>query len=174
MTMVKIMGEPSLLEKSKPVEKFDTELANLIKRLTATMQQKGGVGIAAPQIGINQRVMMFGFDKNDRYPNEQPIPFTVLVNPTYQPLSDEKVHGWEGCLSVPGMRGLVPRYQHIRYQGFDQTGQPIERTAEGFHARVVQHEIDHLDGILFPFRIENLNDFGYEKVLLEKIVTGKI
>ncbi len=162
---VKLMGDPTLTEESIPVTEFDETLHLLIKDLKETMIKKGGVGIAAPQIGINKRVILFGFDKNERYPTEAPVPFTVLINPEYKILSDKLIFGWEGCLSVPGLRGLVPRYESIQYQGYDMDGNLIERTAEGFHARIIQHEVDHLDGILFPFRIEDLRDFGYEEAI---------
>lgn len=166
---VKIMGEPEFIQKSQPVTEFDASLQQLIQNLTDTMAAEGGVGIAAPQIGVNKRVMLIGFDKNDRYPYLEPVPFTVLVNPEYQPLSDELVDGWEGCLSVPGLRGLVPRYRHIRYRGYDEKGNLIERTVSDVHARIVQHELDHLDGRLFPSRIKNFANFGFESVLLGKI-----
>lgn len=133
-----------------------------------TMTEKGGVGIAAPQIGCNLRVIMFGFEKSIRYPNELPVPFTILINPVIEILSDEMVDGWEGCLSVPGLRGLVPRYEKIKYSGFDLEKNPIERIVDGFHARVVQHECDHIDGILFPLRIKDMRHFGFEDEIIKK------
>ena len=160
------MGSESLLEKSKPVTQFDDSLLELIEKLKIAMYAEGGVGIAAPQIGINKRVIVFGFEKNERYPNEDPIPFTVLINPEYEALSTEMTDDWEGCLSVPGMRGLVPRFNKISYQGFDANQNIIKRTVDGFHARVIQHEVDHLDGILYPFRIKDLKYFGFEEALL--------
>ena len=130
-----------------------------------TMLEEGGVGIAAPQIGCNKRVIIFGFEENSRYPNEKSVPFTILINPAYKILSNEMVDAWEGCLSVPGLRGLVPRYNQIEYSGYDPEGNLITRIAEGFHARVVQHEYDHLDGILFPQRLKDLKYFGFEDEL---------
>jgi peptide deformylase len=129
------------------------------------MKQEGGVGIAAPQIGVNKRMVIFGFESSARYPNEKPVPFTVLINPVIEYLSDETADGWEGCLSVPGLRGLVPRFRHIRYSGFDLEGNAFTREADGFHARIVQHECDHLDGILFPQRIKDMRFFGFEDEL---------
>ena len=145
------------------------ELYDLIQDMRDTMHEKGGVGIAAPQIGCNKRVIMFGFDTNPRYPHELPVPFTVLINPEIEALTEETVDGWEGCLSVPGLRGLVPRLTKIKYKGFDEEGKIIERIAEGFHARMVQHETDHIDGILYPSRINDLRNFGFEEMLLDKI-----
>jgi peptide deformylase len=160
------MGNKQLATPSLVVTEFRTkELAELLDNMLDTMKAKGGVGIAAPQIGINLRVVMFGFEKSERYPNEAPVPFTILINPTIEPLTDERVDGWEGCLSVPGLRGLVPRYKKIRYSGYDIEGTPFTREAEGFHARIVQHECDHLDGILFPQRIKDLRHFGFEDEL---------
>jgi peptide deformylase len=130
-----------------------------------TMRHLSGAGIAAPQIGVSARVVIFELKDNPRYPHIAPVPYTVLVNPTLTLLGEEQAEGWEGCLSVPGMRGLVPRFTRLRYQGFDVVGAPIDRTVEGFHARVVQHEVDHLDGILFPQRVRNLRDFGFEDAL---------
>jgi peptide deformylase len=129
------------------------------------MQALSGAGLAAPQIGVQQRLVIFGFTSSPRYPNAEPVPFTILINPVITPLSDATEEGWEGCLSVPGMRGLVPRFTWLRYQGFDQYGQPIDRTVRDFHARVVQHECDHLDGILYPTRIRDLRNFGFADVL---------
>lgn len=162
------MGNKLLAAPSLPVLNFSTkELSELVSDMQDTMVVKGGVGIAAPQIGCNLRVIMFGFENNPRYPNEKPIPFTVLINPAFEILTDEMADGWEGCLSVPGLRGLVSRHKKIYYNGFDIDGKPISRIAEGFHARVVQHECDHLDGILFPQRLKNLdsNYFGFEDEL---------
>lgn len=163
-----LMGTPSLLQPSSPIECFDRALIELINELKFMKEQKGGVGIAAPQIGENKRIIFFGFEKNIRYPNEEPIPFTTLVNPEYEVLSNTLIPGWEGCLSVPNLRGLVDRYQKIRYWGYDEKGVRIERIAENFHARVIQHEVDHLDGILFPFKVKNLANFGFETALIER------
>jgi peptide deformylase len=160
------MGDPRLLEKSQPVERFDTpELHALVQDLEDTMKAMNGAGIAAPQIAVNRRVVIFGGFKSPRYPDADEVPYTVLVNPVLEPLADEMEDGWEGCLSVPGMRGVVPRYTRLRYRGFDQYGKPIDRAVSGFHARVVQHECDHLDGILYPMRIRDLRDFGFADVL---------
>jgi peptide deformylase len=130
-----------------------------------TMRHLSGAGIAAPQIGVSARVVIFELKDNPRYPHIAAVPYTVLINPTLTVLGEEQQEGWEGCLSVPGMRGLVPRFTRLRYQGFDAAGAPIDRTVEGFHARVVQHEVDHLDGILFPQRVRDLRDFGFEDAL---------
>jgi peptide deformylase len=130
-----------------------------------TMAAKNGAGLAAPQIGVGQRVVIFGVESNPRYPDAEPVPFTVLVNPKLVMLTREIEEDWEGCLSVPGMRGVVPRYTKLRYSGFDIEGNPIERIAEGFHARVVQHECDHLDGILYPQRMTDLTRFGFNEEL---------
>lgn len=160
------MGDPRLLHKSRPVERFDTpELHALVQDLEDTMRAMNGAGIAAPQIAVNQRVVIFGGFKSPRYPDADEVPYTVLVNPVLEPQSETMEDGWEGCLSVPGMRGVVPRYTRLRYRGFDQYGKPIDRTVDGFHARVVQHECDHLDGILYPMRIRDLRDFGFVDVL---------
>ena len=160
------MGETGLLEKSSLVEQFDTpELDQLITDMWDTMAAEDGAGLAAPQIGVNLRVVIFGFENNPRYPDAESVPQTILINPTIVESSDQMEEGWEGCLSVPGMRGLVPRYTEIRYSGFDQKGNPIERVASDFHARVVQHECDHLDGILYPFRIEDMRYFGFRHEL---------
>lgn len=164
------MGNSQLATSSLPIEDFqDARLSQIIEDMQDTMQAKNGVGIAAPQIGYNLRIMLFGFESNPRYPNEKPVPMTILINPKIEFLSDEMVDGWEGCLSVPGLRGLVPRHQHIRYQGYDIKGQPINRIAEGFHARVVQHEYDHLEGILYPLRIKDMQYFGFEDELKSRI-----
>jgi peptide deformylase len=160
------MGDPRLLRVAKPVEAFGTsELHALIADMFETMEAAGGVGLAAPQIGVDLQLAIFGFDQSDRYPDAPPVPRTILLNPTITPLSEEKEEGWEGCLSVPGMRGVVERYSRIRYAGYDPAGVPIERIAEGFHARVVQHECDHLIGILYPMRITDFTRFGFNDVL---------
>ena len=160
------MGDPRLLQVSAPVTGFGTpELEQLLQDLKDTMAAQNGAGIAAPQIGVLQRVVIFGFEHNERYPDAQPVPFTVLCNPVIEPLSEALEDGWEGCLSVPGMRGVVPRWRDIRYAGYDENGQRFEREVTGFHARVVQHECDHLDGILYPRRILDLTQFGFTDVL---------
>lgn len=160
------MGDPLLLQKAAPVETFDTpELHALIQDMHDTMTHMEGAGIAAPQIGVSLRVVIFGVDSNPRYPDAEQVPYTVLINPVLNPVGEAVEDGWEGCLSVPGMRGIVPRYQRLHYTGFDQYGKPIDRLVSGFHARVVQHETDHLDGILYPMRITNLANFGYTDVL---------
>lgn len=160
------MGEPILLEVANPVDQFDTpELHALIQDMQDTMASLNGAGLAAPQIGVGLQVVIFGFEKNQRYPDADEVPFTVLLNPQLILLSDEQEDGWEGCLSVPGMRGMVPRYANLRYQGVDQYGTAIDRTVSGFHARVVQHECDHLQGILYPMRIKDFRLFGFTDVL---------
>jgi peptide deformylase len=160
------MGDPRLLALSEPVTAFGTpELANLLADMQDTMRDLNGAGLAAPQIGVGLRVVIFGFEQNQRYPDEESIPFTVLINPVLTPIGDGLEEGWEGCLSVPGMRGLVPRYRELRYTGFDAAGAPIDRTVKDFHARVVQHEVDHLDGILYPRRIRDLTQFGFNEAL---------
>jgi peptide deformylase len=160
------MGHPILREKSKPVEKLGSpELKQLVGEMKETMAAKNGAGLAAPQIGVLQRVVIFGVSKNPRYPDAEEVPFTVLVNPKLQMLTREVEEDWEGCLSVPGMRGVVPRYTKLRYTGFDEDGNPIDRVAEGFHARVVQHECDHLDGILYPQRMTDMSRFGFNEEL---------
>jgi len=159
------MGEPLLQTVAAPVTRFDAELLALIADMDDTMRALNGAGIAAPQIGVSARVVIFELNDNPRYPHITPVPYTVLVNPLVTPLTAEQDEGWEGCLSVPGMRGLVPRYRRLLYRGFDQYGAQIERTVEGFHARVVQHEVDHLDGVLFPQRVRDLRDFGFEDAL---------
>ena len=156
------MGEPSLLERSLEVEDFNTEgLEQLLQNMWDTMAAENGAGLAAPQIGINSRVVVFGYQENPRYPDAPDVPETVLINPVITPIGDETEPGWEGCLSVPGMRGLVSRYRQIRYQGYDQYGNAIDRSVSDFHARVVQHECDHLDGILYPQKIADLRNFGF-------------
>ena len=160
------MGDPRLLEVAKPVAVFGTpELESLLRDMRDTMQDLNGAGLAAPQIGVGLRVVIFGIEANPRYPDADPVPFTVLINPQLTPIGDEIEEGWEGCLSVPGMRGLVPRYRQLRYSGVDARGQPIDRTVDDFHARVVQHEVDHLDGILYPRRIRDLTQFGFTEAL---------
>ena len=160
------MGDPGLLEVAEPVRQFDTpELHALVEDLVDTMRAEDGAGLAAPQIGVGFRVVVFGFDCNPRYPDAEAVPQTVLVNPSIEPLSEHREDGWEGCLSVPGLRGMVPRYTRIRYSGLDQFGSPIEREAGDFHARVVQHECDHLDGILYPQRMTDMRQFGFVQAL---------
>ena len=160
------MGEPVLLQKAVPVTQFDTpELHALIKDMEDTMAHLNGAGIAAPQIGVSLRVVIFGVGHNPRYPDAEQVPYTVLINPQLTPIGEELEDGWEGCLSVPGMRGVVPRYQRLHYTGFDQYGNLIDRLVSSFHARVVQHECDHLDGILYPMRIRDLAQFGFTDVL---------
>jgi peptide deformylase len=160
------MGDPRLLTPAQPVEDFAApELAQLIADMVDTMRALNGAGLAAPQIGVGLQVVMFEVTTNPRYPDAESVPFTVLVNPVLTPLSDALEEGWEGCLSVPGMRGLVPRHSALRYQGFDATGQTLERSVSGFHARVVQHEVDHLHGILYPMRIRDLRHFGFTETL---------
>ena len=160
------MGHPVLREKAKAVDKTGTaELRALVADMKETMAAKNGAGLAAPQIGVSQRVVIFGVDKNPRYPDAEEVPFTVLVNPKLTMLTREVESDWEGCLSVPGMRGVVPRYKKLRYTGTDEEGNPIDRVAEGFHARVVQHECDHLDGILYPQRMQDMSTFGFTKEL---------
>ncbi len=161
------MGDPRLLRHARPVERFNTaELRALVRDLNDTMVHANGAGLAAPQIGVDLQVVIFGSDQpNPRYPDAPVVPRTVLVNPVITPLSDEEEDGWEGCLSVPGLRGVVPRWRRIRYTGFDETGQPLDRVAEGFHARVVQHECDHLWGKLYPMRVRDFSRFGFTEVL---------
>lgn len=160
------MGDPILLQKAAPVTAFDTtELHALIQDMQDTMQHMNGAGIAAPQIGVSLRVVIFGVGSNPRYPDAEQVPYTVLINPTLNPVGEAQEDGWEGCLSVPGFRGVVPRYQRLHYTGFDQYGNAIDRLVSGFHARVVQHECDHLDGILYPMRIQDLTKFGFTDVL---------
>lgn len=160
------MGDPRLYQVAKPVERFGTpELAALIADMHDTMEAHDGAGLAAPQIGVGLQVVIFGVRRNPRYPDAEEVPYTVLVNPTLSKVDEEMEEGWEGCLSVPGLRGLVPRYRRLRYQGFDAQGRPIDRTVEGFHARVVQHEVDHLYGILYPMRMRDLRKLGFTDVL---------
>jgi peptide deformylase len=169
------MGDPRLLVVSEPVTDLaDPALATLIADMFETMHAANGAGLAAPQIGVPLRLVIFGDADagavNPRYPDAPPIPQTVVVNPVLQPLDAEMEEGWEGCLSVPGMRGVVPRYRRLRYTGIDPSGQPIDRTVEGFHARVVQHECDHLDGILYPMRVRDFSRFGFTDVLFPELV----
>jgi peptide deformylase len=160
------MGDPRLLAVSAPVTEFGTpELKQLIVDMQDTMHHLTGAGLAAPQIGVSLRVVMFGVDHNPRYPDAEEVPFTVLINPVLTPVGETVEEGWEGCLSVPGMRGLVPRWRELRYSGRDADGHPIDRLVQDFHARVVQHEVDHLDGILYPRRIRDLSMFGFTEVL---------
>jgi peptide deformylase len=164
------MGDPRLLRIAKPVTAFDTpELHGLIADMFDTMQVAHGVGLAAPQIGVDLALVIFGFAESERYPEAPPVPRTILLNPVIDALGPEEEDGWEGCLSVPGMRGVVPRATRIRYQGLDPRGQPIDRVAEGFHARVVQHECDHLVGKLYPMRIRDFTRFGYTSVLFPEL-----
>ncbi len=160
------MGDPRLLSVAAAVERFEShELSALLADMRDTMDHLNGAGLAAPQIGVGLRVAIFGVKRNPRYPGVEEVPDTVLINPVIAPLSEELEDGWEGCLSVPGMRGLVPRYRRLRYSGFDERGRPFERVVEGFHARVVQHECDHLDGILYPMRIRDFGKFGFIEAL---------
>ncbi len=165
------MGDPRLLRVAPPVTQFDTdELHLLITDMLDTMRAANGAGLAAPQIGVNLQLVIFGTDApNPRYPDAPVVPRTVLINPVITPLGDTEEEDWEGCLSVPGLRGVVPRWSHIQYTGFDQYGDPINRTVEGFHARVVQHECDHLDGKLYPMRVRDFRQFGYTDVLFPGI-----
>jgi peptide deformylase len=160
------MGDPRLLRVAPPVTAFDTpELHALIADMFDTMAAANGAGLAAPQIGVDLQLVIFGFQKNERYPDAPPVPMTVLINPVITPLTDEIADGWEGCLSVPGLRGVVPRHNRVRYTGFDAQGRPIDREAEGFHARVVQHECDHLIGRLYPTRMTDMTRLGFTSVL---------
>lgn len=166
------MGDPRLLRQAAPVSAFDTPaLHALVADLTDTMRAMNGAGLAAPQIGVALQVVVFEVSNNPRYPEAEPVPYTVLINPELTPLTEEMEEGWEGCLSLPGLRGVVPRHKALRYRGFDPYGQPIDRTVAGFHARVVQHETDHLRGVLYPMRMRELSQFGFTEVLLE---TGRL
>jgi peptide deformylase len=158
------MGDPRLWQKSVPVTDFNA-LEELLRDMRDTMAHLNGAGLAAPQIGVGLRVVIFGVSANPRYPEVEPVPDTVLVNPVLTPIAADLEEGWEGCLSVPGMRGLVPRFKRLHYKGFDEKGQPFERTVEDFHARVVQHEVDHLDGVLYPMRIRDFTKFGFIEAL---------
>ena len=171
------MGDARLLQVARPVVQFDTpELRALLADMFDTMHAANGAGLAAPQIGVPLRVVIFGYAdptaRNPRYPDADPVPQTVLINPRLTPLSDELEDGWEGCLSVPGLRGVVARHARLRYQGHDEKGSIIDRTVDGFHARVVQHESDHLDGILYPMRIRDFAQFGFTDVLFPSIDGG--
>ena len=160
------MGDPRLWQTSLPVAQFNApELHQLLQDMRDTMAHLNGAGLAAPQIGVQLRVVIFGVRSNPRYPGIEEVPDTVLINPVLTPLADEVEEGWEGCLSVPGMRGWVPRWRRLRYKGVDQFGKPFEREVDGFHARVVQHEVDHLDGVLYPMRIRDFTRFGFNEAL---------
>jgi peptide deformylase len=160
------MGHPLLREVARPIDRFGTpELDALLADMKDTMAHENGAGLAAPQIGASVRVVIFGVQSNPRYPDAEEVPFTVLVNPVITFLDDEREDGWEGCLSVPGLRGVVPRHTRLRYTGFDERGNAIDRIADGFHARVVQHECDHLDGILYPMRMTDMSQFGFTDLL---------
>ena len=160
------MGDPRLWQKSLPVSRFNTkELAELLQDMRDTMAHLNGAGLAAPQIAVPLRVVIFGVTANPRYPDVEPVPDTVLINPVLTPLASEEEEGWEGCLSVPGMRGWVPRWRHLRYWGFDEKGNRFSREVQDFHARVVQHEVDHLDGVLYPMRIRDFTRFGFNEAL---------
>ena len=162
------MGHPLLRRVAREVTEFDSvELDQLLGDMFDTMRAAQGVGLAAPQIGVSHRVVIFGLEQNERYPEAEAVPWTILINPVIEPVGEATQQGWEGCLSVPGMRGLVRRHSCIRYRGYDETGRPIEREANGFHAVVVQHECDHLDGILYPQRITDMRNFGFEEEMLE-------
>ena len=164
------MGDPRLLRVAPPVTAFDTpELHALVADMFETMAAAQGAGLAAPQIGVDLQLVIFGFSRNERYPEAPPVPPTVLINPVIEPLDDEQVQGWEGCLSVPGLRGMVSRLARIRYRGFGPLGEPVEREADGFHARVVQHECDHLIGRLYPTRMTDLRQFGFTSVLFPQM-----
>lgn len=168
------MGDPRLLRIAAPVTEFDTpDLLALVEDMFDTMRAANGAGLAAPQIGEDLQLVIFGFERNERYPDAPPVPQTVLINPVIEPIGDEQVDGWEGCLSVPGLRGVVPRFARIRYRGVDPQGRAIEREAEGFHARVVQHECDHLIGRLYPTRMNDLSRFGYTSVLFPDLDPGE-
>ena len=164
------MGDPRLLQRSEEVRAFGTpELEALLADMRDTMKAQNGAGLAAPQIGVGARVVIFGVERNPRYPDAEPVPYTELVNPVITPLTDALEDGWEGCLSVPGLRGVVPRWTRIRCTGFDPQGNRIDRTVDGFHARVVQHETDHLDGILYPMRVRDFSRFGFTEVLFPEV-----
>ena len=168
------MGDPRLLERSREVTRFDTPaIEALLADMRDTMAKYDGAGLAAPQIGVPLRVVIFGVEHNPRYPDAEPVPFTEILNPVIVPLSDEMEEGWEGCLSVPGLRGVVARHARIGYTGFDPKGRRIEREVEGFHARVVQHECDHLDGILYPMRVRDFSRFGYTDVLFPNVAVAE-
>lgn len=167
------MGDPRLLRQAEPVERFNTpELRSLIEDMFETMHAANGAGLAAPQIGVNLQVVIFGFKQNPRYPDAPPVPETVLINPVLRPLEETMEEDWEGCLSVPGLRGMVPRWTRLHYEGFDLAGNAISRDVEGFHARVVQHECDHLAGILYPMRIKDYSRFGFVDVLFPGLASS--
>lgn len=169
------MGDPLLYQVAALVEKFDDpELDQLISDMIETMAAKDGAGLAAPQIGVSKRVVVFGIERNPRYPEAEEVPMTILINPEIEPLAEDMEDGWEGCLSVPGMSGLVSRYQRVRYRGFNAKGKAIEREVDGFHARVVQHECDHLDGILYPMRMRDIRQFGFTDVLFPDAGGGEL
>jgi len=169
------MGDPRLWQAARAVERFGTpELEALLRDLRDTMAAKNGAGLAAPQIGVALQVVVFGVESSPRYPDAEAVPYTELVNPVLTPLSDDMEEGWEGCLSVPGLRGVVPRYRRLRYEGFDPQGRPIRREVADFHARVVQHECDHLAGILYPMRMRDFSRFGYTDVLFPDLDDGGI
>ncbi|SNS76682.1 peptide deformylase [Noviherbaspirillum humi] len=164
------MGDPRLLRQAQPVTEFGTPaLEALIADMFDTMHAANGAGLAAPQIGVDKQLVIFGFGKNARYPDAPPVPETVLINPVLTPLGEEMEEGWEGCLSVPGLRGVVPRWKRLRYQGLDQHGKTIDREVDGFHARVVQHECDHLAGILYPMRVKDFSRFGFVDILFPEL-----
>ncbi|OIP17781.1 MAG: peptide deformylase [Comamonadaceae bacterium CG_4_9_14_3_um_filter_60_33] len=165
------MGDPRLLRVAQPVTAFDSDALHLlVTDMLDTMRAADGAGLAAPQIGVDFQVVIFGTNSvNPRYPQASPVPRTVLINPVITPLSSDETEDWEGCLSVPGLRGKVPRFEHIRYTGFDQYGDPIDRTVDGFHARVVQHECDHLIGKLYPMRVRDFTQFGFTSVLFPEL-----
>jgi peptide deformylase len=164
------MGDPRLLRQAEPVQQFGTpEMDALIADMFETMRAVNGAGLAAPQIGVNLQLVIFGFKKNQRYPDAPEVPETVLINPTLTPLGDEQDEGWEGCLSVPGLRGVVPRWSRLHYEGVDEKGNRIDRTVDGFHARVVQHEYDHLIGVLYPMRIKDFTRFGFTEILFPEL-----
>jgi peptide deformylase len=167
------MGDPVLLQVARPVEAFGTpELAALLEDMRDTMAALDGAGLAAPQIGVSLQVVIFGVGANPRYPDAEAVPYTELLNPVLEPVGDAVEEGWEGCLSVPGMRGLVPRWARLRYRGFTPAGDPVDRTVSGFHARVVQHECDHLMGVLYPMRIRDLRQFGFSEALFPGQAVG--
>lgn len=164
------MGDPRLLQPAEPVTDFTSAaLKTLIENMFDTMEAADGVGLAAPQIGVPLQVVIFGFERSERYPEAEPVPPSILINPIITPLGDEEEEDWEGCLSVPGLRGWVPRFKRIRYQGCNEEGEPIDRAVEGFHARVVQHECDHLIGKLYPMRVRDFSRFGFTEVLFPKL-----
>jgi peptide deformylase len=163
------MGHPTLLKVAEPVKEFNTsELNKIVEDMIDTMRENDGAGLAAPQVDLSMQLIVFGFDSNDRYPEAEQVPFTVLINPIISPIDDEEESGWEGCLSIPGLMGVVPRYKKINYKGKDQFGNEIDRNVDGFHARVVQHEYDHLIGKLYPMRIKDLSQFGYLDTLAKE------